>query len=303
MAYSDAMKAYLKGQGFSDVEIAQMEKDAAAKDTSKDKPLKSGTYVSTQTSSRVPDDAAIKDKVDEAFQQYYGRDASETELAQWAPELLAQYKDKSGKSKTTVKTTYKNGQLISTDYLTAEGADPNAWLSDKLKTNLLGGNQVVSALNIPEGPSGKYFVALKEFAGNNGLRLSDEAATAYANQIVAGVIDENTAINTVRESAANAFPSFAEKIKGGINLKTLADPYIQSMSDILEVPATSIDLFDPKIRGALSYTMPDGSVGTKSIYDFERELRKDPRWQYTEKARKQVAGATMQVLRDFGLQG
>jgi len=49
--------------------------------------------------------------------------------------------------------------------------------------------------------------------------------------------------------------------------------------------------------------MKDGAVGTKSIYDFERELRQDPRWQYTEKARKEVAGATMQVLRDFGLQG
>lgn len=276
---------------------------AASSKTTSDKPLKSGTYTSTQTSSRIPDDLAIKDKVNSVFQKYYGRDASETELAQWAPELLAQYKDKSGKSKTTVKTTYKNGQLISTDYLTAEGADPTVWLEDKLKTNLLGGNQVTNALNIPEGPSGKYFIALKEFAGNNGLRLSDEAATAYANQIVAGVIDENTAINTVRESAANAFPSLADKIKSGVNLKTLADPYIQSMSDILEVPATSIDLFDPKIRSALSFTMPDGSVGTKSIYDFERDLRKDPRWQYTEKARKEVAGATMQVLKDFGLQG
>lgn len=276
---------------------------AGAAPAEEEKPLKSGTYVSTQTSSRVPDLEAIADKIDKVFQKYYGRDASETEIAQWSPQLLAQYKDKSGKSKTTVKSTYKNGQLISTEYLTAEGADPTDWLNDKLKTNLLGGNQVTNALNIPEGPSGKYFIALKEFAGNNGLRLSDDAATAYANQIVAGVIDENTAINTVRESAANAFPSLADKIKGGINLKTLADPYIQSMSDILEVPATSIDLFDPKIRGALSYTMPDGSIGTKSIYDFERELRKDSRWQYTEKARKEVAGATMQVLRDFGLQG
>lgn len=284
-------------------EYGGVDPSAPATPEQEKKPLKSGTYVSTQTSSRVPDLKAIADKIDQVFQKYYGRDASETEIAQWSPQLLAQYKDKSGKSKTTVKSTYKNGQLISTEYLTAEGADPTDWLNDKLKTNLLGGNQVTNALNIPEGPSGKYFVALKEFAGNNGLRLSDEAATAYANQIVAGVIDENTAINTVRESAANAFPSLADKIKGGINLKTLADPYIQSMSDILEVPATSIDLFDPKIRGALSYTMPDGSIGTKSIYDFERELRKDPRWQYTEKARKEVAGATMQVLRDFGLQG
>jgi hypothetical protein len=61
-------------------------------------------------------------------------------------------------------------------------------------------------------------------------------------------------------------------------------------------------LFDPKIRSALAFTLPDGKVGTKSIYDFERELRQDERWQYTNQARQEVSDATLKVLRDFGLQ-
>jgi len=275
----------------------------AKTDGSTAKPLKSGTYTSTQTSARVPDDLALASKINASFKKFYGRDADQAELDALLPELRKQYTSKDGKSKTTVKTVYKNGQLISTDYLTAEGVDPADWVEEKLKTQVLSGNQPVNALNIPEGPAGDYFVKLKNFAGNNGIRLSDEAATTYANQIVGEAVSEDTVFNTIRESAATAFPSLSEKIKNGINLKTLADPYIQSMSDILEVPASSVDLFDPHIRSALSYTMKDGAVGTKSIYDFERELRQDPRWQYTEKARKEVAGATMQVLRDFGLQG
>jgi hypothetical protein len=75
------------------------------------------------------------------------------------------------------------------------------------------------------------------------------------------------------------------------------------MSDILEIPDTAIDLFDPQIRSAMAYTLPDGKVGTKSIYDFERQLRKDDRWQYTNKAREQAASVATTVLRDFGFMG
>jgi hypothetical protein len=284
---------------------AETARAAAAKSKAgaADKPKKSGTYVSTQTSARVPDDLALASKINTVFKKFYDRDADQTELDALLPELRKQYTSKDGKSKTTVKQIFKDGQLVSTDYLTAEGVDPADWVETKLKEQVLSGNQPVNDLNIPEGPAGDYFVKLKNFAGNNGIRLSDDAATAYANQIVGQAISEDTVFNVIRESAATAFPSLSEKIKNGINLKTLADPYIQSMSDILEVPASSVDLFDPHIRSALSYTMKDGAVGTKSIYDFERELRKDSRWQYTEKARKEVAGATMQVLRDFGLQG
>lgn len=265
---------------------------------------KVGTYTTTQTSATIPNDDALTQKINQVFKEFYGRDANQNELSIYLPQLKDKYKSPDGKSKTTVKTVYNSkGDLVSTDYLTADNLDPKLWLTDQIKTNLLAGKQEVNKLAIPEGPSGKYFTEVKNLAAKNGIMLSDQAATDYANKIVAGTLDADTAFNTIRESAASAFPQLADKIKSGIDLKTLADPYIQSMSNILELPYSSVDLFDPKIRSALAYTLPDGKVGTKSIYDFEKELRQDPRWQYTNNAREAVSNSALKVLKDFGFQG
>ena len=264
---------------------------------------KSGTYTSTQTSSTIPTDQAITQTINKVFKDYYGRDARQDELAAWLPQVKAKYTGKDGKTKTTIKTTYQNGVLKSTEYLTADNLDPKVWLDEQIKANVAKGEVAINKAGIPEGPSGKYFVALKNLARSNGIDLSDSAATDYANKINAGVLDEDTVMNTLRESAASAFPQFADKIKAGIDLKTLADPYIQSMSRILEIPSSGIDVFDPKVRGALSYTMPDGKLGTKSLYDFEKELRQDARWQYTNNAREEVSNSVTKVLKDFGFMG
>jgi hypothetical protein len=264
---------------------------------------KSGTYVRTQISAQAPTDQAIRQTINKVFKAYYGRDARADELATWSPQLKAKYVGKNGKSKTTIKETYKNGNLVSTEYLTADSLDPGIWLDEQIKSNVAKGIVGINKAGIPEGPSGQYFVAIKNLARNNGINLSDSAAADYANKINAGIVDENTVMNTLRESAASAFPQFADKIKAGIDLKTLADPYIQSMSRILELPDSAIDVFDPKVRGALSYTMPDGKVGTKSIYDFEKELRQDSRWQYTNNAREDVSNSVVKVLKDFGFMG
>jgi hypothetical protein len=267
------------------------------------KPPKSGVFTRNYTSNNIPADSTLKDTINKVFQKYYGRDASQTELTTYVPQLQARYKSKSGASKSVVKETYKNGVLTDTQYLTADNEDPSIFLENTIKAQLAAGIQELNELDIPEGPSGKYFVEIKNLAFNNGIKLADDDATTYANKIVAGQLDENTVYNTIRESAASAFPSLADKIKAGIDLKTLASPYIQSMSDILEIPNTAIDLFDPQIRSAMAFTLPDGKVGTKSIYNFERELRKDDRWQYTNKAREQAASVATTVLRDFGFMG
>lgn len=276
-----------------------------------DKPKKSGIYTQTQTSRKIPDDLAIVDNINEVFQRLRKRDATQEELAIWLPALKSKYKGKDGTSKTTIKYTYRDGQLINTDYLTADNQDPKVWLEDQIKTKLLAGAEETVQVGIPEGPIGKNFVQIKNFASRNGIMMSDDAASDYATKIVTGKLDEDTIFNTIRESAASAFPKFADKIKAGIDLKTLADPFIQSMSSILEIPYTSIDLFDPTIRNALSggyskVTATPGmggvSRGEYTLYDFEKDLRQDARWQYTKNAKKVVADSALKVLQDFGVQ-
>jgi len=276
-----------------------------------DKPKKSGIFTQTQTSRKIPDDLAIADNINEVFQRLRKRDATQEELAIWLPALRAKYKGKDGTSKTTIKYTYRDGQLINTDYLTADNQDPRVWLEDQIKTKLLADAESTVQVGIPEGPIGKNFVQVKNFAARNGIMMSDDAAGDYATKIVTGKLDEDTVFNAIRESAASAFPKFADKIKAGIDLKTLADPFIQSMSSILEIPYTSIDLFDPTIRNALSggyskVTATPGmggvSRGEYTLYDFEKDLRGDSRWQYTKNAKKTVADSALRVLQDFGVQ-
>lgn len=266
------------------------------------KAKKSGTYTSTEESSTTPTDAKITEDINKLFRQYYGRDARPGELAPYLAEAKTTYVDpKTGATKSFVQEVYRDGNLVSRKVLTADKQDPLLQIEESIKKNIASGLVDVNKANIPEGPSGKYFVGIKELARRNGINLSDAAATDYANKIVAEQIDENTAYNNIRASAASAFPQFAENIKSGVDLKTIADPYIQSMSKILEIPDGGIDLFDPTVRGALSYTQPDGKVGTKSLYDFETELKNDPRWAYTKNARQSLDNVGLQILKSWGL--
>jgi hypothetical protein len=270
--------------------------------TAADSGKKSGTYTRTEESGNIPTDVVIAEGVNKIFRQYYGRDAKPDELAPYLAEAKSLYVDpKTGKTKSYITETYKDGNQVSTKVLTAQKEDPFQIIENSVKKNIAEGKVAVNKQNMPEGPGAKYFQNLKQLAARNGINLSDAAALDYSNKIVAEQMDENTAYNTIRESAASAFPQFSDKIKAGVDLKTLADPYLQSMSNILEIPDTAIDLFDPTVRSALSYTNKDGTVGTKSLYDFETQLKNDPRWAYTKNARQSLDNVGMGFLRSIGL--
>jgi hypothetical protein len=263
---------------------------------------KSGTYSRTEESANIPTDASIAENVNKLFRQYYGRDARPDELSPYLAQAKSLYVDPAtGRTKSYITETYKDGNLVGSKVLTASKEDPFQIIENSIKKNIAEGKVAVNKQNVPEGPAGKYFQNIKNIAIRNGINLSDAAAADYANKINAEQLDENTVYNTVRESAASAFPQFADKIKAGVDLKTLADPYVQSMSNILEIPDNSIDLFDPTIRSALSYTNKDGTLATKSLADFETGLKNDPRWAYTKNARQSLDNVGRDFLRNIGL--
>ena len=69
------------------------------------------------------------------------------------------------------------------------------------------------------------------------------------------------------------------------------------MAAVLEVAPDSISLNDGTLRSAI------GPEKEMSLYDFQRTLRKDSRWQYTDNARTEASDSVLKVLRDFGFQG
>ena len=81
----------------------------------------------------------------------------------------------------------------------------------------------------------------------------------------------------------------------GQDLADIIGPYKAVMVDELELPYNSVDVTDRYMQEALAKNT--------NLADFRRMLRRDTRWQYTDKAKQEVSSVALNVLRDFGFQG
>jgi hypothetical protein len=89
----------------------------------------------------------------------------------------------------------------------------------------------------------------------------------------------------------------AKLLDQGVDLQTIYTPYKNLMASTLEINPQTITLNDPTLRAAIT---TDKEV---PLYEFERQLRKDNRWQYTNQAKSEVGDATQRILKDFGFMG
>jgi hypothetical protein len=105
----------------------------------------------------------------------------------------------------------------------------------------------------------------------------------------------------IRATAASAFPGYADQINSGITVDSIASSYKGAMANTLERDADSITFEDPTLRAALQYVGPDGKPATKPLWQFEKELRSKPEWQYTNNARDTIDSLSLKVLSDWGL--
>jgi hypothetical protein len=106
----------------------------------------------------------------------------------------------------------------------------------------------------------------------------------------------------IRETAASAYPSYAESIRNGVSVDALSSAYKASYSSILEVDPDSVTYNNPRLRRALQYIDPKtGQPGVMPIWQFEKELRSAPEWEYTNNARDTIDSLTLKVFRDMGI--
>ena len=102
----------------------------------------------------------------------------------------------------------------------------------------------------------------------------------------------------IRDVAKIGMPEKVAKLMDqGMDLDAIYSPYQSLMENVLELPRGSVTLDDATLRNAIT------TEGEVPLYQFERDLRKDTRWQFTKQAKDEVSNAVLGILRDFGLQG
>ena len=150
------------------------------------------------------------------------------------------------------------------------------------------------------GKAGETIMSLRSTAAANGISLDKQFGgqiDSWVERVMQGE-SLDTFKNVIRQTAKIGLPENVGKLLDeGVDLDTVYSPYKNLMASVLEINPETIRLDDPVLRSAIT------SQGETSLYDWQRQLRKDPRWQFTKNAREEVSGIALDVLRDFGFQG
>ena len=217
------------------------------------------------------------------FQDILGRDATEAELAKYTKKL-----NDAEKKNASITKGYSTSSSRSTTY--TGGLDKSQFLAEQIK-------KLPEYAKKLEEKASLTSQTIQKTINSNGLNLPADQISAWTKAVESGT-KLDVVLNQIRQIAAVGMPDNVKKmLNEGTDLSVIYSPYKQTMAAVLELNPNSITLSDPTLRGAIG---PDKEM---SIYDFQRQLRKDARWQYTNNAREEVSSAALGVLRDFGFQG
>lgn len=152
------------------------------------------------------------------------------------------------------------------------------------------------------GAAGTTQANIKSWAMRNGVDISDNMINNYVKQITMGNTTQDDVLQDLRNTyLTGAFPAWADRIQAGMDPADIAEPYKARMARLLEVDPEQIDLNDQLLQRAMQGVGPDGKPAVVPLYEFDRQIRKDDRWQYTQNAMDTYAKAGTGVLRMFGL--
>lgn len=152
------------------------------------------------------------------------------------------------------------------------------------------------------GDSAEFERTIVQWADMNGLALSGNTIARYVAAGISGASSIDDIKNDLRKTyLAGSYPAWSDRIMQGEDPADIAAPYKERMSRLLEVDAAEIDLNDELLQKAMQGIGADGKPSVVPLYSFDRQVREDERWQYTDNAMDVYANAGNNILKMFGL--
>lgn len=151
------------------------------------------------------------------------------------------------------------------------------------------------------GTAAQTKAQLEQLTNQYGVSFGSHWTNKQIEDVVRGDQTVSGLQEQVKALAKQTYGAFANQLDSGMTMQQIADPYVQKMSELLEVNPNSVSLKNGLLQKALTMRSQDGKPAAMSITDFANAVRQDPRWAYTDNAKQQVAGATMNLLQTWGL--
>jgi hypothetical protein len=131
----------------------------------------------------------------------------------------------------------------------------------------------------------------------NGINFKPAQIQNYVNRVEKGE-DVKVIENEIRTAASMGQPENVKKLmQAGTDLETIYAPYKRAMASSLDLPEDAITLDDKTLRAAI------GPEKEMTLYEFNKAVRNDSRWKFSQEANEEVDSMINQVKRDFGFMG
>lgn len=151
------------------------------------------------------------------------------------------------------------------------------------------------------GEAGQLQDFVEKTANDYGVKVSDDWTARRVKAAMMGRDSQSGLQNHIQSLAKQRYRAFSDQIDQGVSVRDIAEGYIQSKSQTLEMNPAEISLFDQDIQRALTATSDKGTPEPVQMWEFERDLRRDPRWMKTQNAQDNMMNVGQGILQQFGL--
>ena len=242
-------------------------------------------------------------KVDEAesdlnrfFIEYVGRGATDEEQKKYYKQLRALEKKNAQVTTTTDTDSGGTSRRVTGEYQL--DTEDILQLQRKVAGKALDGSDIDVVLK-GGSKAAQDVNSVLAYAKRYGVTLSNKDALGYVSNSLQNNDKDTSRINAKLLAISKAtYSNLSDVLSEDVSLNDLSANYKYTMRQILEIPESQIDTMNPTIQMALKN---NGNKGAMNLTEFERALKKDPRWGNTSNAIETAARYANDILRNFGL--
>ena len=148
--------------------------------------------------------------------------------------------------------------------------------------------------------------ALRRRARDYGLTMNENQLQREALRILdpSKNYELEDSINDFVNQARSRWVVFGDRISSDYTVRDASRGYINTMAELLEIDSDQIELSDELLGKALSGQMDENNdPKLMSLWDFQKAVREDSRWQSTENAQTTYTNFGERMLKMFGFRG
>jgi hypothetical protein len=153
------------------------------------------------------------------------------------------------------------------------------------------------------GQAGQVQQQIRQIYYDMGVPYSNYTVGLQTRSVLDGSSTVQAVQALVAKTAKGRFPALAAQIDAGQTVRQIADPYIQTKAQLLEVPPDTVTLADATVKKALTNRDQAGQQTLMPLWQYEQEVKNDPKWDRTKNAHNDYAAMAAQIGRDWGFIG